>query len=107
MMGVLRGQLIDLKEKSIGCLDFDHLHVLDLDRFLDLFGTSHRDFESTYNPPKAENITISSYLQTIWIRLWTQVKLRGILAKKWNQVGGLDNRSEGQKHRTMYYLHVL
>lgn len=63
MMGILRGQLIDLKEKSIGCLDFDHLQGPDLDTFLQLFGISRDAFSSTYNPPKAENITVSPYLQ--------------------------------------------
>jgi hypothetical protein len=69
MMGVLRGQLIDHSNRSIGCLDFDHLVETgrddnDLKRFLDLFAIEEQSFRNTYQPPAvATNATVSPYLQ--------------------------------------------
>jgi hypothetical protein len=65
MMGILRSQLIDHSNRSIGCLDYDHLAEgrADLTRFLDLFGIKEQEFLDTYNPPPAANITVSPYLQ--------------------------------------------
>lgn len=69
MMGVLRGQLIDHSNRSIGCLDFDHLVEKgrddddDLKRFLNLFDIEEQAFRNTYQPPAATNVTVSPYLQ--------------------------------------------
>jgi hypothetical protein len=69
MMGVLRGQLIDHSNRSIGCLDFDHLVENgrdddDLKRFLDLFAIEEQALRNTYQPPAvATNVTVSPYLQ--------------------------------------------
>jgi hypothetical protein len=63
MLAVLRGQLLDLRTRSIACLDYDHLLPgRHLDTFLHLFGIDHAAFRATYKPPVAKNTTVSPYL---------------------------------------------
>jgi hypothetical protein len=68
MMYVLRGQLMDHSDRSIGCLNCDHLaeepvRRPDMKRLLDLFGIEERAVRDTYRPPAATNSTMSPNLQ--------------------------------------------
>jgi hypothetical protein len=68
IMYVLRGQLMDHSDRSIGCLDYDHLaeepvRRPDMKRLLALFGIEERAVRDTYRPPAATNSTMSPSLQ--------------------------------------------
>jgi hypothetical protein len=84
MAAVLRAQLLDHGDKSIACLDYDHLLLSssesnnnsnrknqndDLQRFLRLFGISPAAFRNVYRPPvpatelQDHHFNVSPYLQ--------------------------------------------
>lgn len=67
MTAALRAQLMDHANRTVACLDFNHLadvrnHHREV--FLDLFGIDKHEFLATYKPPtKNKIITVSPYLQ--------------------------------------------